>query len=127
MTRIRVTIAAAMLFTFFMVVWGMMGDCPYRPEGDEMYCVDPALQMARDHSFNPHWLAHPASTTIYPLLLYYHLLNATYFHGTLFGGNQTIENIVYDNVFLFCYLPRFANALFLTFCVPLVYRWRYWS
>lgn len=121
MTRIRVTIAAAMLFTFFMVVWGMMGDCPYRPEGDEMYCVDPALQMARDHSFNPHWLAHPASTTIYPLLLYYHLLNATYFHGTLFGGNQTIENIVYDNVFLFCYLPRFANALFLTFCVPLVY------
>src|SRR5262245_42198706 len=99
MTRTRLMVTAAMVFTFFLVVWGMTGDTPYCPEGDEIYCVGPALEMAQVNSFNPHWLAHPASTTIYTLLFYYHFLNAVYFHGTLFGGGQPLDNVIFDNIF----------------------------
>jgi hypothetical protein len=121
MTHTKLLIAASMIFTFFLVVWGMTGDCPYAPEGDEMYCVGPALHMAQQNSLNPEWLAHPASTTIYPLFLYYHFLNAAFFHGTLFGGNQNLENVTYDHIWLICYLPRFVNVFFLVACMPFVY------
>lgn len=99
----------------------MTGNCPLRPDGDEWFYVIPALRMAQTFTFNPLWLSHPASTTMYPLLFYYHFLNAVCFHGALFANNADIDNILFDNIFLLCYLPRFMDVFALVGCVPLVY------
>ncbi len=121
MTRTKLIIACSMVFTFFLVVWGMTGDCPFAPEGDELYCVIPALRMIQENTLNPHWLAHPASTTIYPLFAYYSFLNAVFFHGTLVDSHSNLDSVVYDHILLLCYLPRYVNVFFLIACMPFVY------
>jgi hypothetical protein len=110
-----------MLFTFFLLVWGLTGDSPFACEGDEEYCVGPALEMLRRGDLNPHWFAHPASTTIYPLYFYYQFLNALVFHGTLASPSTCTENLIFDHVYLLCYLPRYMNVMLVVCSLPLLY------
>src|SRR6516225_4475123 len=110
-----------MLFTFFLLVWGLTGDSPFACEGDEEYCFGPALEMLRRGDLNPHWFAHPASTTIYPLYFYYQFLNALVFHGTLASPSTCTENLIFDHVYLLCYLPRYMNVMLVVCSLPLLY------
>jgi Dolichyl-phosphate-mannose-protein mannosyltransferase len=110
-----------MLATFAMMVWGLTGDCPYRPEFDEVLSVRTALNMVKTGDLNPHWLAHPGSTLIYPLATYFHFLNATYFHGVMADPNFDIPTFEYDNVFLLFYIPRYLNVFLLVGSIPVIY------
>jgi hypothetical protein len=114
-------ICSCALLLFVLIIWGMTGNCPLSPDGDEWFYVIPALRMAQTCTFNPLWLSHPASTIIYPLLFYFHFLNAVNFHGALFTQNVTAENVMFDNLFLVCYLPRFMSAFTLIACIPVIY------
>lgn len=111
-----------MLATFAFMVWGLTGDCPYRPEFDEVLSVRTALNMVRTGDLNPHWLAHPGSTLIYPLAAYCHFLNATFFHGIMSNPDFDITKFEYENVFLLFYMPRYLNVFLLTASIPLIYQ-----
>jgi len=117
----KTIVIISMLFTGLLITWGLTGDTPLACEGDEMYCVGPALEMVRRNEINPHWLAHPASTTIYPLFFYYHFLNAQHFHGQLVSYSTNSENLIFDYTYLLCYLPRFINVFFVVSSLPLLY------
>ena len=117
----KALIVISMLFTFVVVVWGLAGDAPFACETNEMYCIAPALEMLRRNELNPHCLAEPASTTIYPLFLYYQFLNATVFHGELARASTSIENLVFDNVYVLCYVPRLIDVMFVVGSIPLIY------
>lgn len=111
-----------MLFTFGFTVWGLTGDCPAMPEGDEFIAVSAALKMVQRGDLNPQYLGHPASTLIYPLCFYYHFLNATYFHGALADPASNITNTMFDNIFLLCYLPRYMNVFMIVGSIPVLYK-----
>src|SRR6516162_5440102 len=117
----RVAIGSCVLLLFILIIWGMTGNCPFRPDNDEWFYVVPALRMAKTCTLNPLWLSHPASTTIYPILFYTHFLNAVCFHGALFSHNATAENVMFDHIFLLCYLPRYMSAFAFIACIPLIY------
>jgi hypothetical protein len=118
---IKVSLIACMLFVFFFMVWGLTGDCPFKPDPDEQWVVRAALGMVFRGDLNPQWLGHPASTLNYPLCFYYHFLNAVYFHGSLSAPNCDIADTMFDNVFLLCYLPRYVNVAAIVAVVPLTY------
>ncbi len=117
----RLAIWSSILILLILTIWGLTGNCPLRPDGDEWFYVMPALKMAQSNTLNPLWLSHPASTTIYPLLFYFHSLNAVCFHGTLFTYDHDLYNVMYDHIFLLCFLPRFLDVLALAGCIPLIY------
>lgn len=110
-----------MLATFVFMVWGLTGDCPYRPEFDEVLSVRTALDMVNTGNPNPHWLAHPGSTLIYPLAGYFHFLNATYFHGTISNPDFDVLRFAFENVFLLFYIPRYLNVFLLVASIPVIY------
>lgn len=118
----RIAIVACMLATFAFMVWGLTGDCPYRPEFDEVLSVRTALNMVHTGDLNPHWLAHPGSTLIYPLAGYFHFLNAALFHGTMSDPDFDIPKFEYDNVWLLFYIPRYLNVFLLIASIPLIYQ-----
>lgn len=111
-----------MVLTLGITVWGLTGDCPFKPEGDESLAVAAALNMVHRGTLNPHYLGHPASTIIYPLCLYYHFLNATVFHGAISDPYFSAENMMFDNVFLLCFLPRLINVFMLVLVIPVLYK-----
>lgn len=117
----HIAISSCSLFLFFLIIWGMTGNSPLRPDGDEWFYVLPALRMAQNCTFDPLWLSHPASTTIYPILFYTHFLNALFFHGALFSNGVTVDNVMFDHIVLFCYWPRFLSAFAFIGCIPLIY------
>lgn len=110
-----------MLFTFACMVWGLTGDCPYRPEFDEALSVSTALTMVKTGDPNPHWLAHPGSTLIYPLAGYYHFLNSAVFHGAMSEADFDVQKFMYENVFTLFYIPRYLNVFLFVASVPLVF------
>lgn len=118
----RIAIVSLMVFTFGFTVWGLTGDCPNLPEGDESMVVSAALGMVQRGDFDPRYLGHPASTIIYPLCFYYHFLNSTYFHGILADPSLNLDNTMFDNVFLLCYLPRYLNVLMIVGSIPVLYK-----
>ncbi|CAN5346728.1 hypothetical protein BH10CYA1_BH10CYA1_16790 [soil metagenome] len=84
--------------------------------------VTAALGMIKRGDLDPRYLGHPASTIIYPLCFYYHFLNATYFHGVLADPSANIENLMFDNIFVLCYLPRYLNVLLIVGSIPVLYK-----
>jgi Dolichyl-phosphate-mannose-protein mannosyltransferase len=117
----KVAITSIMLLTFGIMVWGLTGDCPFKPEGDEQLVVGAALGMVHDGTLNPHYLGHPASTIIYPLCVYYHFLNATVFHGAISDPYFSPNELIFSNVFLLCYLPRLLNVIMMVGLIPILY------
>ncbi len=117
----KVAIAACMLLTFACMVWGLTGDCPFRPEFDEALSVSIALNMVKTGDPNPHWLAHPGSTLIYPLACYCHFLNATLFHCVMSNPDFDVQKFMYDNIFVLFYIPRYLNVFLFVASVPLLY------
>ena len=103
------------------MVWGLTGDCPYRPEFDEALSVSTALNMVYSGNLNPHWLAHPGSTLIYPLAFYFHFLNSALFHGAISNPDFDVQKFMFENVFVLFYIPRYLNVFLFVACVPLVY------
>ncbi len=107
-----------MLLTFGCMVWGLTGDCPYRPEFDEALSVSTALNMVKTGDPNPHWLAHPGSTLIYPLALYFHFLNSALFHGAISSADFDVQKFMYENVFVLFYIPRYLNVFLFVASIP---------
>lgn len=103
------------------MVWGLTGDCPFRPEFDEALSVSIALNMVKSGDLNPHWLAHPGSTLIYPLAAYCHFINATLFHCVMSNPDFDVQKFMYDNVFVLFYLPRYLNVFLFVASIPLLY------
>jgi len=58
-----------MLVCAVINVRNIQKDLPFAVEVDEEDWVIPAMEMARDHAWNPHWFGHPGSTVLYPLSL----------------------------------------------------------
>jgi hypothetical protein len=65
--RVFLGLAAVILASLGLHLWGITGDLPYPPDVDEPIFLQAALHVVHHMSLNPGWFGHPGSTTIYPI------------------------------------------------------------
>jgi hypothetical protein len=64
---VLLALAAVVLTSLGLHLWGITGDLPYPPDVDEPIFLGAALKAVHHLSLNPGWFGHPGSTTIYPI------------------------------------------------------------
>lgn len=118
----RVALAFVMFLGTVVRFWGIDHDLPFIYDPDEPSFVAGALRMLHEHSLNPGWFGHPASTTMDLLAATY---TAVYGVGRLSGrfhGPQDFRTLYHSDPTVFFLSGRILSAVFGVGMIWLVYQ-----
>jgi Dolichyl-phosphate-mannose-protein mannosyltransferase len=114
--------AFVMLLGIVVRFWGIGHDLPFIYDPDEPTFVGGALRMLHEHSLNPGWFGHPASTTMDLLAATY---TAIYAAGRLAGrfhGPVDFRNLYHSDPTVFYLSGRILSAVFGVAMIWLVFQ-----
>ena len=102
--------------------WGISRDLPFNYDPDEPIYVGGALRMLHDHSLNPGWFGHPASTTMDLLAVTYTAIYAAGRLGGRFHGPADFRNLFHSDPTVFFLSGRILSAVFGVALIWLVFQ-----
>ena len=118
----RWLIICIIALAFGSTVWGIRKNLPYSPEVDEPIYVTRAIHIAASGDLNPAWFGNPASTTIYPLAVLYHLWFAGTQHGRLVHADPVLQARFDAEPADYYFLGRLLTIAYALSSVALTYR-----
>lgn len=114
-------IAALMLISLGLHLWGIRRDLPYSEEYDENFFVPVAIDMVARGSLNPEWFGNPGSTLIYPLTLLYRIGHAVVSGGAWIGPEPGLSSAFRSSPALYYMAGRLLCVVFAVSSIPLLY------
>lgn len=111
-----------LLLYFIFLLGGIKSNLPYLAEIDEPYFVVPAIQIASSGNLNPGVFGHPASTTIYPMALVFHVWFAVVEGGTLLHSNMQLATHFSQHFSTYYYLGRLVSIVYAVLTLPIIFQ-----
>jgi 4-amino-4-deoxy-L-arabinose transferase-like glycosyltransferase len=116
-----VLVGLIVVLAAWLHVYGLRGDLPWAYESDEGEFAVLAIRMANNGDPNPNWFGHPASTSLYPLALIFHVGNALEAGLPLWQVDPGLAARVGGNPGKYFWLARLLSVFYAVAALPLVY------
>lgn len=120
--RLRLALVVLLLGAFALRVLAVRFGLPALNDPDELMFQMGAVRLLSQHTLNPGWFGHPATTTIYLLTVIDVLVFATGWLFGLFPSPAAFATAIYGDPSWVILPGRLAMVCFAVWCVWLTYR-----